>query len=105
MNAPAGATTARVIRVFVSSPGNVAAERGVLNEVVERINLTDGLAPGVRLELWTWEQNVVPQIGPRPQAVVMQTPPYDIYLGILSTRFGTPTGHYGSGTKRNSMTL
>jgi hypothetical protein len=36
-----------VIRVFVSSPGDVAAERGVLNEVVDRINLTDGLARGV----------------------------------------------------------
>ena len=101
MNPPAAAPTVRVIRVFVSSPGDVAAERGVLDEVVQRINGTDGQARGVRLEVWKWEQDVVPQIGPRLQEVVdAQTPPYDIYLGILSTRFGTPAGRYGSGTEK-----
>ena len=29
-----------------------------------------------------------------------QTPVYDIYLGIMATRFGTPTGRYGSGTEQ-----
>lgn len=101
MNPPTAASTVRVIRVFVSSPGDVAVERAVLDEVVERINCMDGQWRGVRLVLWKWEQDVVPRIGPRPQDVVdAQTPPYDIYLGILSTRFGTPTGHYGSGTEK-----
>ena len=59
-------SSVQVVRVFVSSPGDMAEERRVLNEVVERINGTQGRASGVRLELCKWEDDVVPQIGPRP---------------------------------------
>jgi hypothetical protein len=91
----------RLIRVFVSSPGDVARERDVVDEVVAAINRTDGDAGSFRLETIRWEANVTPQIGPRPQTVVdQQTPGYDVYLGIMSTRFGTPTGHHGSGTEK-----
>jgi hypothetical protein len=90
-----------LIRVFVSSPGDVARERDVVDEVVAAINRTDGDAGSFRLETIRWEANVTPQIGPRPQTVVdQQTPGYDVYLGIMSTRFGTPTGHHGSGTEK-----
>jgi formylglycine-generating enzyme required for sulfatase activity len=90
----------RLVRVFVSSPGDVKDERAELDEVVQRINATTGSEKRVRLELFKWERNVVPQIGPPAQTVVdEQTPAYDIYLGILAHRFGTPTGQYGSGTE------
>lgn len=90
----------RLIRVFVSSPGDVQAEREVLDHVVGAINRTDGERDAFRLELFKWERNTVPHVGPSPQpAVDEQTPPYDIYLGIMSTRFGTPTETSGSGTK------
>ena len=93
--------TVRLIRVFVSSPGDVAEERNVLTEVVDSINQTDGQGRQVRLELFRWEDNVTTKIGPKPQKVVdSQTPAYDIYVGIMSTRFGTPAGRYGSGTER-----
>ena len=92
---------ARIIRVFVSSPGDVAEERKVLSEIVDSINRTDGQVGGFRLELFRWEDDVVPQIGPKPQQVVDgQMTAYDIYLGIMSTRFGMPTGRYGSGTEK-----
>ena len=92
---------ARIIRVFVSSPGDVAEERKVLSEIVDSINRTDGQVGGFRLELFRWEDDVVPQIGPKPQQVVDgQMVAYDIYLGIMSTRFGTPAGRYGSGTEK-----
>lgn len=93
--------TARVIRVFVSSPDDVAAERAVLEEIVSSVNRTEGDAHGLRLELFRWEKDVVPQIGPSPSSVIDdQTPPFDIYLGIMSARFGTPTEKYGSGTEK-----
>lgn len=93
--------TVRLIRIFVSSPGDVAEERAVLDEAIQRINGTQGQTHGVRLELWKWEWQVVPQIGPRPQAVVdAQTQAYDLYLGIMSSRFGTPTDTHGSGTEK-----
>ena len=84
------AETVRIIRVFVSSPGDVKRERAVMDDVVASINRIDGQARGFRLELFLWEDNVTPRIGPRPQQVVdQQTPAFDIYLGIMSTRFGT----------------
>ena len=80
----------RIIRVFVSSPGDVQAERGVLAEAVASINRTEGEAHGVQLQLLKWEDDVTPQIGPLPQQVIdAQLPPYEIYLGIMSTRFGS----------------
>ena len=33
-------------------------------------------------------------------AIDSQVPDCDIYLGILRTHFGTPTGNYGSGTEQ-----
>jgi hypothetical protein len=91
----------RMIRVFVSSPGYVAEERAVIDELVASINRTDGQVVGFRLELFRWEDDVTPQIGPKPQQVVdRQTPVYDIYVGIMSARFGTPTEGYGSGTEK-----
>ena len=92
----------RLVRVFVSSPADVAKERAVLDEAVRLINETPGRAMGARLELSEWERSVAPQIGPPAQEVVdEQTPPvYEIYLGIMAHRFGTPTGKYGSGTEK-----
>ena len=40
----------RVVRVFVSSPGDVKDARAVLDEVVRRINDTTGFDKRVRLE-------------------------------------------------------
>ncbi len=92
--------TVRLLRIFVSSPSDVAEERAVLSEVVDMLNDVDGRERGLRLELFRWEDRVVPRLGPDPQAVVdAQMEPYDIYLGIMATRFGTPTERYGSGTE------
>ncbi len=85
----------RVIRVFVSSPGDVTQERKVLDEVAAALNESEGTAHGVYIELFKWEDDVVPRIGRRPQQEVdAQTPQYDIYVGIMSARFG------GGGTKK-----
>lgn len=86
------------LRIFVSSPNDVARERRALEEVVQQLNESE---PGVRLELFRWEADVVPRIGPPPQTVVDdQTPAYDIYLGIMASRFGSPTSRHGSGTEQ-----
>jgi formylglycine-generating enzyme required for sulfatase activity len=91
----------RLIRIFVSSPGDVQAERDLLETVVAQIDRSDGDRLGVALRTFRWEKDVVPKIGPRPQHVVDdQTPPCDIYLGIMASRFGTPTASYGSGTEQ-----
>ncbi|HEY7319708.1 MAG TPA: TIR domain-containing protein [Candidatus Binatia bacterium] len=89
------------IRVFVSSPNDVKAERDLLDGVVDEINRTMGDAGSFVLQLFKWERNVIPQIDQTPQGVIdNQMPDCDVYLGILRTRFGTPTGNYGSGTEQ-----
>jgi hypothetical protein len=91
----------RLIRIFVSSPGDVAEERKVIEEAIDQVNRVMGEANQVHLDAFKWDDNIVPQIGPEPQSVVDdQTPPYDIYIGIMSKRFGTPTRDYGSGTEQ-----
>ena len=90
-----------VLRIFVSSPADVQEERDVLEEVVRDINNTDAQERGLQLKTFRWEKDVTPRIGPPPQKVVdEQTPDCQIYLGILSARFGTPTGEFGSGTEK-----
>ncbi|MEN8259437.1 MAG: hypothetical protein ABFS02_02425 [Pseudomonadota bacterium] len=56
----------KLVKIFVSSPGDVSDERDVLDEAVVRVNRTAGLERGVRFETWRWEKDMVPQIGPLP---------------------------------------
>lgn len=91
----------QLVRIFVSSPGDVQAEREILDKAIDDVNRADGERCGVVLRSIRWERDVVPHVGPPPQTVVdQQTPPYDICLGIMASRFGTPTDGYGSGTEK-----
>ncbi|MSR59451.1 MAG: hypothetical protein EXS05_17710, partial [Planctomycetaceae bacterium] len=79
----------RIIRIYVSAPDDVLPERDALEEVVGSINRTDGVERGFRLETLQWKTGITPQIGPGAHSVIdAQTPAYEIYLGILATRFG-----------------
>ncbi len=91
------------VRVFLASPSDVTAEREQLSKVVQEINTTlSALAPqqGVFLELIRWETHVHPGLGRDAQDVVnRQISDYDIFVGIMWRRFGTPTSVAGSGTE------
>lgn len=90
------------IRVFVASPGDVTRERDSLAGVINELNRTlRALLPdmGVRLELVRWETDAFPSMG-RPQGIILdQLGEYDIFIGVLWKRFGTPTGRAESGTE------
>ena len=53
----------RVVRVFVSSPGDCSTEREIVDEVVRRINLSDRQRADLILQTFAWENDVVPRIG------------------------------------------
>jgi hypothetical protein len=95
-------------RLFVASPSDVKPERKAISHVVAEINQTHGKPLGYSLELLRWETHVVPGAG-RPQAVINeQIGEYDVFVGIMWRRFGTPTGVAGSGTEeeyRNAYRL
>lgn len=92
----------RILRVFVASPGDVSEERDALSKLISELNLTISVvAPEkeVSLEVVRWETHAFPSAG-RPQAVINeQIGKYDIFIGIMWTRFGTPSGVAESGTE------
>jgi hypothetical protein len=91
--------TVTKVRLFVASPGDVSAERDHLAKVIGELNATVGAYKGLTVELVRWETHCTPAMG-RPQGVVnAQIGAYDVFVGIMWRRFGTPTGAAESGTE------
>jgi hypothetical protein len=83
---------------FISSPGDVAKERKIAPRIIADLNRVYLQATGNILWPLMWEA-MSGGLGEDVQAVVnRQTPDYDIFVGILWSRFGTPTRRAGSGT-------
>jgi hypothetical protein len=90
-----------ILQVFVASPSDVAEERAALEDVIRELNSTWGRTLGCRLDLVRWETHAVPGMGQDAQDVVNRSVPQDadIFIGILWSRFGTPTHRAESGTR------
>jgi hypothetical protein len=92
----------RTIKVFVASPSDVAEERNALAKLIADINdVLAYLAPekSLTLELVRYETHSYPDIG-APQDVINREIPvdYDIFIGVMWKRMGTPTATDSSGT-------
>ncbi|MEP6948544.1 MAG: tetratricopeptide repeat protein [Ginsengibacter sp.] len=84
--------TYKKLRIFVASPGDVAAEKTRLQVVISDLELLANKV-GLVLELVDWNR-VVPDVG-RPQAVIfnqLKPKSWDVFIGILWNRFGTKPG-------------
>lgn len=92
--------TEHVLTIFVASPSDVGDERTRLEEVIRELNITWSRTLGVRLELVRWETHAYPGKGDDAQDVINEQIPedYDLFVGIMWCRYGTPTGRSGSGT-------
>ena len=95
-------STPQVLKVFVASPDDVAQERNALAKLLADINdVLAYLTPETRLslELVRYETHSYPDIG-APQEVINREIPvdYDIFIGIMWKRAGTPTATAPSGT-------
>ncbi len=90
----------KLIRVFVASPSDVQAERAMVDSAVNELNRTIGDTYHFRLETKKWENNTFPAIGEYPQAVInKQIGEYEIFVGIMKHKFGSPTNTADSGTE------
>ncbi len=89
-----------VVDVLVASPGDLEPERRVTEEVIAEWNRTWSRERAVRLNSLTWEADTFPDFGKDAQDVVNRQlgDDYDIFLGVLWARFGTPTMRAASGT-------
>jgi len=92
--------TESVISMFISSPSDVSAEREILEGIVNELNKTWSRSLGIRFEPIMWETHSRPAFGNDPQDVLNTQLPddYDVFIGILWGRIGTPTPRAESGT-------
>lgn len=88
------------LSIFVSCPDNLGAERDIVCSALPEINRILEASYGVTLDILDW-RGLVPGVGVNAQDVVNSQVDnsYDIYLGILGSRFGTSTASAGSGTE------
>jgi|GEM_PF-1678141 len=88
------------LRIFVAAPSDMAVERTRVETIASRLKpLADSL--GIVLETLDWG-SVIPNMG-RPEEVILeQLEPttWDVVIGILWHRFGTPSGGKDPNTKR-----
>ncbi len=94
--------TRKIFKCFISSPGDCSDERESCIEVIEKVN--SGLAKhlGIGFETFMWEYDVLPDMGKNGQEIIdeyINKSNYDIFIGIMKSRFGQPTKKAGSGTE------
>jgi hypothetical protein len=93
---------ARIVRLFVASPGDVATERNHVADVVAGLNRNMAAERDVRFEVLGWKTDVRARIHPKgPQGPIDEDLPIeqcDIVVGILWKRFGTPIPEMGGKT-------
>jgi hypothetical protein len=94
-------TEKTIIKCFIASPGDTKEEREICESVFSTINQGIGEAYNFKLESLKWENNVHPGIGEDGQAVINNQvkDKYDLFIGIMYTKFGSPTLRAESGTE------
>jgi hypothetical protein len=90
----------KVYKIFLASPGDTKEERQIVEEIVSEINSTTGEQQNYIIKLLKWENDTYPDFGVDGQDVINKQLgiDYDIFIGIMWTRFGTPTSRADSGT-------
>lgn len=88
-------------RIFIASPSDLSEERECLNEVISELNITYGNPNNIVIELLKWETNSTPAISTNEVQTIINNdiPEYDLFIGLLWMKFGTPTKEFGSGTE------
>ena len=96
---------ARIVRLFIASPGDVATEKKYVAEVAAALNINIAAIHDVRFEVVEWKTHARPRVDEKgPQGPIDEDIPIaecDIVVGILWKRFGTPIPEMGgeSGTE------
>ena len=92
----------RVLKCFISSPGDCKNERKACSEIFNLINRGLGDQFKIILEPLMWEYDVIPDMGNEAQKIIDKDigDRYEIFIGVMFKRFGTPTKEAGSGTEQ-----
>ena len=89
-----------LVTIFVASPSELAAERLSVQRAVRTVNLSFSRHTGIYFEVVGW-QDAPSSLGQDPQDVINQyfdEDQYDVLIGIMADRLGSPTPRAASGT-------
>ncbi len=93
---------ARIVRVFIASPGDVATERSHVADVAAALNSDMAAERDVQFRVLDWRIDARPRVHPKgPQGPIDEDMPVgecEIVVGILWKRFGTPIPEMGGET-------
>jgi hypothetical protein len=90
----------KLYRVLIASPSDVAEERQIIREEVERWNSLHSESTKIVLQATGWETDATPDLAERGQAIINRqlVDTCDFLIGVFWTRLGTPTPEAESGT-------
>jgi hypothetical protein len=92
---------AKIYKCFIASPSDTQSERDVIDIVLKEINETLGEQLNFRIESKKWENDSIPSFGEDGQSIINEQllNDYQLFIGIMWNRFGSPTKRAGSGTE------
>ncbi|KAF3982247.1 MAG: hypothetical protein HFP78_02615 [Methylococcales symbiont of Hymedesmia sp. n. MRB-2018] len=91
----------KIYKCFIASPSDTKKERHICDKVFNEINNTIGEAFDFRVESVKWEEDTIPNFGKAPQQIINEQllNNFQLFIGIMFTKFGTPTNNANSGTE------
>jgi len=89
------------LTIFFSGTSAVEAECAALKAVIEELNRMLAKSYKILLKVVSWPNDFRPGVNQDLQSEINRQiqGQYDIYIGVLGSRFGTPTQRAGSGTE------
>jgi len=95
----------KIYKCFIGSPSDTSKEREICDKVFNEINTTIGESMDFRIESKKWEKDVFPAFGKDSQDVINSQigSDYNIFVGIMWKKFGTPTSRAESGTEEEFL--
>lgn len=92
--------SANVYKIFLASPSDVAKERQIARETINKWNELHSEETGIILQAIGWETHSYASMGDRAQGLLNKQilKDADFLIGMFWTRIGTPTGDHESGT-------
>ena len=95
----------KIYKCFIGSPSDTSKEREICDKVFYEINTTIGESMDFRIESKKWEKDVFPSFGSDSQDVINTQigSDFNIFVGIMWKKFGTPTSRAESGTEEEFL--
>src|SRR5689334_20332565 len=87
------------LRIFVSCPDEMSSHLPIIEAIARELSPVFEDLKGLSLKVMNWKLDIAPGVASDPQARIDEQLRYDLYIGLLGTRFGTPTANAGSGTE------